>query len=259
MSIFAEMQMLNNLSEDNTVVASRKVLNRIVEWFKEQPDYMHFCKIFAEQVRNLDVDTLLKADGFFVNPDMLITQLPDEFKHDSYGFCYGDRLRFSGRFVYPVKDVRGDVMGFCGYDKFSDAKYLDSRNYGYVAKDYSMWGMETLPIDYKGTHKVFFVEGIVCALYLRQCGLSAYATLGSNFTVYIMEIMKRFENRCIYVADSDEAGTKTRRRLNRYAPMVRVIQSKMAKDVDDSRKVDSSFIDELRNLDTPFYRSKLFR
>lgn len=258
-SIFAELQILNSMSEENTVTKSRKVLNDIVVWFKARDDYMQYLEIFATKVRNLDVQTLIDADGFFVNPDMLITELPQEFQHDSYGFCVNGFLRFAGRFVYPVKDVHGDVMGFCGYDKYSDAKYLDSRNYGYVAKDFSVWGMERMPEYYNSTEPVYFMEGIVCALYLRQCGMNACATLGANFTNYVIEIMKRFGSRAVYIADIDEAGYKSKKRLNRIAPSIRVVQSKLAKDVDDSRKVDPSFADELRKLSNPFYISPLFK
>lgn len=258
-SIFAELQMLNSMSEENTVAKSRKVLNDIVAWFKQRDDYMYYVKIFAEEVRNLDVQTILDADGFFVDPDMLITELPQEFQHDSYGFCSNGFLRFSGRFVYPVKDVHGDVMGFCGYDKFSNAKYLDSKNFGYVAKDFSFWGMERLPACYTSNETVYFMEGIVCALYLRQCRMNAFATLGANFTSYVVEIMKRFGSRAVYIADIDEAGLKSKKKLNRLAPSIRVVQSKLAKDVDDSRKVNPDYANELRKLSNPFYVSELFK
>ena len=209
--------------------------------------------------RNLEPKTILDADGFFVDEDLLPTQLPEEFLHDSYGFCQNGFIRFSGRFVYPVKDVRGDVMGFCGYDKFSDVKYLDSRNYGYVAKEYSMWGMEKMSQYYRSNEPVYFVEGIVCALYLRQCGMQALATLGANFSGYAVEIMRRFGQRGIYIADADEAGYKSKLRLNRQVPSMRVVQSRIAKDVDDSRSVDPDFSVELKKLTNPFYVSPLFK
>ena len=40
------------------------------------------------------------------------------------------------------------------YDKFEDAKYLDSKNHGYVAKRYSMWGMERIKEYYTSTEPV---------------------------------------------------------------------------------------------------------
>lgn len=258
-NIFAQLQALSTMSEETTIDKLRKQLNQIVTVFKGRPEYLEEVTIFAEQVRNLEVKTLLDCDSFMVQPDVDFDILPEELQHDSLGFCRGMNLIFSGRYVYPVKDVKGDVMGFCGYDKFSDIKYLDSVNFGYKAKSYSVWGMEKMRDYYESSEPVFFVEGIVCALYLRQCGLQALAMLGSNITPYVMEIIKRFGPRAVVIVDSDEAGTHCRNTLRRFNKSIMCIQSTVAKDVDDSREVNPEFANELRKLDNRFYRSSLFR
>lgn len=256
---FAQLQALSTLSAETTVVKSRKQLNQIVDFFKSRESYLEEVTWFAELVRHLDVKTLLDADSFMVQEDFLITYLPEELQHDSLGFCRGDNIVFQGRFVYPVKDNKGDVMGFCGYDKFSEVKYLDSKNYGYSAMSYTLWGMEKLPEYYRSNKPVYFVEGIVCALYLRQCGLQALAVLGSHFSPYVLEIVRRFGMRAIVVSDSDEAGTRCRKSLKYKLPYLRCVQSCLAKDVDDSRMVNEQFVEELRKMENPFYTSSLFR
>lgn len=258
-NIFAQLQALSTLSEDTTIDSMRQTLNRLVEWWKSRNVYLDEVAMFADkEVRNLDVETLLKADSFMVQDDWIMTELPEEFQHDSLGFCEGDRCVFQGRYVYPVKDVKGNVMGLCGYDAFSPVKYLDSLNYGYAAKRYSVYGMEELPKYYNNDEPVFFVEGIVCTLYLRQEGLQALAMLGSTPSAYVQRIMKRFGSRAITICDSDEAGTKCRRTLKYKIPSMRCIQSRVAKDVDDSRKVDPNFVTELAKLKNPYYSSDLF-
>lgn len=257
-NFFAQLQALSTLSEETTIVTMRKQLNQIVEFFKARSSYLEEVTIMAELVRNLEVKTLLDCDSFMVQEDFLLTELPEELQHDSLGFCKGDYTPFQGRYVYPVKDVKGDVMGFCGYDKYSDVKYLDSLNFGYRAKTYSVWGMEKLPEYYNNTDPVFFVEGIVCALYLRQKGLQSLAFLGSNVSPYVQEIIKRFGPRAIVICDSDESGNKCRAMLRRNIPYLRIIQSRISKDVDDSREVDPAFADELSKLTNPFYNSTLY-
>lgn len=257
-SIFAQLQAISTLSEETTITQMRKQLNQLVDWFKNRETYFEEVTIMAEKVRNLDVKTLLDCDSFMVQEDFFLPDLPEEFQHDSLGFCSNGYCKFSGRYVYPVKDNKGDVMGLCGYDKFSDVKYLDSLNYGYRAKAYSLWGMEKLPEYYRNDEPVYFVEGIVCALYLRQCNLQALAMLGSNVSPYVTEIMRRFGSRAIVCCDADEAGTKCRKMLRRRIPYIRCVQSKIAKDVDDSREVDARFVDELIKLTNPFYNSDLF-
>lgn len=256
---FSQLQALSTMNEDSTVVKARKQLNQIVDIFKHKDSYMDEVKIFAEQVRHLKVQTLLDCDSFMVQPDDLTSLLPEELRHDSLGFMHGSHYVFEGRYVYPVKDVEGDVMGFVGYDKFSETKYLDSTNFGYRAKQYSLWGMEELPTYYNDNEPVFFVEGVVCALYCRQEGLHALATLGSIISPYVTEIIRRFGMRAVMVNDSDEAGNKCRKMMQRRIPYLRAVQSRLAKDIDDSRQVNDDFVNELRKMSNPFYRSKLFQ
>lgn len=258
-NLFAQLQAMSTMSAESTVLSTRKQLNQIVEIFKARPEYLEEVEIMALGVRNLEVKTLLDCDSFMVQPDLPVGLLPEELRHDSLGFCKGTDFVFDGRYVYPVKDVKGDVMGFCGYDKFSDVKYLDSLNFGYKAKSYSLWGMEKLPEYYRSTESVYFVEGIVCALYLRQQGLQALALLGSIISPYVTEIIRRFGMRAVLVCDADEAGTKCKRVMIKRIPYLRCIQSRIAKDVDDSREVDSNFVEELRKFSNPFYRSDLIK
>lgn len=258
-SIFAQLQALSTLNKGYSISSTRKQLNEIVKIFQSREEHVQEVTWMAELGRNLKPETLLKCDSFMVQPDTSILLLPEELRHESLGFCRESHYVFEGRYVFPVKDVKGDVMGFCGYDKFSEMKYMDSRNFGYVAKRYSVWGMEMMEAYYKSKDPVFFVEGIVCALYLRQEGLQALAMLGSSISPYVTEIAKRFKERAIFISDSDEAGTKFRRALRYKIPYAQCIQSNIAKDVDDSREVSPEFVQELRKMSNPFYRSHLFK
>ena len=258
-SIFAELQMVSQLAKDNTVIDTRKQMNKIVEFFEAREDYEECQRIFAENVRNLKIETLKEAHGFMVQDDFNINDLPEELQHDSLGFCSGIDCIFLGRYVYPVFDVKNDVMGWVGYDKFVDPKYLDSKNHGYKAKAYSCYGMEKLPEYYASDDIVIFTEGIVCTLYLRQESVQALAMLGSQISPYVLEIIKRFGKRAIVFMDADEAGTRLRKRLHYIAPEVRCVQSRVAKDIDDSRQVDPQIIDEIKKLKNPFYKSKLLK
>lgn len=258
-NFFTQLQAMSSLGKETSVSQTRKQLNLIVETFKSQPDYEDTVSIMAENVRNLKTKTLLDCDSFMLEPDTPVTLLPEELRHDALGFCKQDRYVFEGRYIYPVKDVHSDVMGFLAYDKFEDAKYLDSKNHGYVAKRYSMWGMERIKEYYTSTEPVYIVEGVVCALYLRQEGCQALATLGSIWSPYVYEIVKRFGTRAIVINDADDAGSACKAAVKRRLPYVRCVQSKIAKDVDDSRDVDANFIVELRKLRNPYYMSPLFK
>ena len=249
-NIFLQLQILSQQEQVSQISESRKVLNKAVEYFigtdlnKEQ--LPHFAKF-----RQLELSTLEKAKVFYTDGTV-----PEEFSHDSYGLMHGDFPVFVDRFVYPVFDVKGDVMGFCGYDVDSSAKYLDSQNYGYTAKSYSCYGMEKLAEYYNNDELVIFVEGIVCCLAAREAGVQALAFLGSQMSPYMAQIVKRFGDRAVVFMDSDEAGTKFRRRIHKQ---FRCAQSTIAKDLDDSRKVNPDFFNEVKKLRDPFYQSQLYR
>ena len=256
-NFFAELQMSTMLQEDDAI-RFRKLNNRILDVFKGMPDRMEWLTIFAEKVRQLEVQTLVDADSFMVQPDTPATVLPDELRVDGTGFCRGTMLVYDGRYVYPVKDTHGDVMGWVGYDKFDPPKYLDSQTYGYKAKDTTLWGMERLPDYYRSTEPVFITEGLVCALWLRQEGFQAMASLGSHITPYVIEILKRFGERLIMVPDADEAGLKYKTQCRYALPKARVMQSRVAKDIDDSRKLNDDLKPELLKCYNRFYKSPLF-
>ena len=257
-NFFAELQMAT-LVEGSHPLKYRQMCNEIVEIFKSQEDYNQLIEWFADIGRNLKPQTLLDADGFMVQPDTPSTILPERLRDDGTGFTRGSLLIYDGRFVYPVKDTQGNVMGWCGYDKFESPKYLDSMTYGYKAKESTLYGMEKLRDYYTSSEPVFVTEGIVCTLWLRQCGFQAMASLGSHLTPYVVEILKRFGSRLIMIPDSDEAGLKYKKQCKYALPKARVMQSRVAKDIDDSRQENKELEGELRRCFNRFYASPLFR
>lgn len=257
-NIFLELQM-QSVHQYNEITDARKKMNQLLECFLKQGVRQELVEIFAQDVRNLEVQTLLDADSFMIqDTEPNLYGIPEELMEDTYGLFRGAYCVFQGRYVYPVKDVKGDVMGWVGYAIDSDIKYLDSTNYGYKAKDATVWGMEKLPEYYKSNRQVWFTEGIVCALYARQCGEQALACLGSHLTPYVIEIIKRFGSRARVLTDSDEAGNRFKKQVQRCCPLARVIQSKVAKDLDDSRLIDPAIGKELSKFENRFYVSKYF-
>lgn len=258
-NIFQELQMAS-ANQINEIADARKKMNELLQCFLKQERRMELLTYFAEKVRHLDIQTLVDCDSFMIQDEdeIDLTGIPAEYMTDTYGLFKGPVCVFMGRYVYPVKDVHGDVMGWVGYDKFSDVKYLDSLNYGYKAKHTTLWGMEMLPEYYRSGRQVWFTEGVVCALYARQCGEQALACLGSNVSPYVAEIIKRFGPKARILTDSDEAGNKFKRLVQRQCPQARVIQSRIAKDLDDSKEISPEIGEELKKFENRFYVSKYF-
>lgn len=269
-SIFAEMQ--EEQYDRIGVPAKRQDLNGIVEFFKKDPLWKHYCELIAE-ARHLKPETMMQADMFHIPLEFPIRELPEKYRHDSCGLCKNNHILQAGRAVFPVKDIKGDVMGFCGWDKFEEPKYLDSRGYGYIAKETMFFGMENMISYYKGEFTLdsklpplkvqepwlIVVEGMMCMFALREKGFPAVAKLGSYTSPYVKEMMSRFGKHCIQISDADEAGSKDRFYLHKDLPDVKIVQSKIAKDFDDSRLVTEDVYEDLVNImNKRFYRPKYF-
>ena len=248
---------LRLLQEEVSIISkvkeTRQEMQKLLDIFLAQPWRNELVSIFAEGVRHLDTQTLLDVDSFMIQDDDELLYVPQEYMSETFGLFRSGFFIFKGRYIYPVKDVDGLPMGWVGYDKFSDVKYLDSKNYGYLPKHTTLWGMDKLPEYYRSGRQIWFVEGIVCALYLRQCGEQSLAFLGSSPTPYVWEIVRRFGDKARIVADSDAAGNRLVVSSKRNAKRAKVFQSSIAKDLDDSKEIAPDLKDIFKNYESPFY------
>lgn len=253
-NIFAELQQMS--ITDSAIEETRQTLNRLCEYMQNLEWQDEMISLFAE-LRHLSPVTIKNAGGFMVLDDMAVNQIPEEFRHDSLGFVEGYRLVYSGRFVFPVKDVKGNVAGFVGYDKFEEPKYLDSKNHGYKAKQTILYGMENLREYYESDY-VIITEGSICKLWLQEQGFNSLSTLGSYLSPYVVEVLKRFGRRCIVFPDTDDAGNKFKSQIKRDLPQAQIWQCKFAKDIDDARQLNPELKDEIEKiLKNPFHQLKL--
>lgn len=239
---FSDLQKLTESSY--TVEQTREDLRKIVDLFKSTSYYAEAVEVAFVSERRLSWDTAKACECFFVDEDETINFIPEELRSQALGMCRGPYLVYAGRLVYPVKDPRGNIMGFCGWDKYEQPKYLDSRNHGYKAKVGSMYGMEELYNYYTNGQKIFLLEGLVDVLYLREKGYCALSTLGSYINGYIVNILKRFGDRLIVVPDCDEAGEQFVKQTKRVLPKATVLQVKQGKDIDGCRKIEDGIYEE---------------
>ena len=246
-----------------TIEDTRKQLGEIVEYFKNEDYYKQSIEVAFVKERQLPWSVAIEHDIFFVNDGLAAGVLPEWMQHDSLGLVKFNRVVYAGRLVYPVKDVLGQVMGFCGWDKFEKPKYLDSKNHGYKAKQTTLYGMEKIEEYYKSNKPVFITEGIVCCLYLRSKGYQALALLGSYMTPYIIQILLRFGSRLVVVPDCDEAGDSFVRQCKWNLKKAIIVQVKYGKDIDGCRKLEDHkyenlLLKDIANLSNPFYRTEIF-
>ena len=136
--------------------------------------------------------------------------------------------RFRNRLMFPIIDVRGNVVGFGGrvLDK-SEPKYLNSNETLIFNKRKNLFGLNFA----KKTKQpnIILVEGNIDVVTLHQFGFdNAVASLGTSLTEDQVTLLSRYTEEVILTYDGDEAGQRAAKRaipmLEKAGIKVRVLQ-----------------------------------
>ena len=148
-----------------------------------------------------DLEQHLRRAGIS-QPDMLAAGLLSE--SDS-GNVYD---RFRGRLIFPIRDVRGQVIGFAGrvLDD-SVPKYLNSPQTSLFDKGSVLYGIDLARRSIRETGRVIIVEGYMGVIVLQQCGVpNVVACMGTALTERQLRILKPMTEVLILALDADTAG-----------------------------------------------------
>ncbi len=145
--------------------------------------------------------------------------------------------RFRNRVMFPIIDVRGNVIGFGGrvLDD-STPKYLNTSETLIFNKRKNLFGLnfaKKSKEDY-----IILVEGNIDVITLHQYGFdTAVASLGTSLTEEHAALLSRYTEQVILTYDGDEAGQRATKRaipmLEKVGIKVKVLQVRDAKDPDE--------------------------
>ena len=144
---------------------------------------------------------------------------------------------FRNRLMFPVIDVRGNVIGFSGRILGDgEPKYLNTKENIVFNKGRNLFGLN-LAKKSKNSY-VILVEGNIDVVSLHQAGFdSAIASLGTSLTNEQARLISRYKNEVILAYDSDGAGVKASQRaigiLEKLDVKVKVLRWEGAKDPDE--------------------------
>ncbi len=119
--------------------------------------------------------------------------------------------RFRSRIIFPIRDLRGRVIGFGGrIIGEGEPKYLNSPDTELYRKGSSLYGIFAAKDYIIKEGKAVLVEGYFDLLALAQRGVrSGVATLGTALTSQQLRLLKRLGGkRGILLFDGDDAGRK---------------------------------------------------
>ena len=154
----------------------------------------------------------------------------------------GDRIydRFRNRFMFPIIDVRGNVVGFGGrVMDDSKPKYLNSDETIIFNKRKNLFALNYAKKSKQGY--IILVEGYMDAIALHQYGFDcAVASLGTALTEDGATLLSKYTEQVVLIFDGDAAGQDATRRaipiLEKAGLQVKVLQIKDAKDPDEFLK-----------------------
>ncbi|MBR6532854.1 MAG: DNA primase [Clostridia bacterium] len=175
----------------------------------------------------------LKEKGYTIN-EMLTANVIGKSQRGSY---YD---RFRKRVMFPIINIRGNVVGFSGRampgeDKMG-GKYVNTSDTPVYKKSENLFG-----INYAKNHcqeQIILVEGNMDVISLHQAGFcNAVAPLGTAFTPEQVNLIARYTKEIVLMLDADAAGQKAIRRasqlLQNTGLNVRVVVIPDGKDPDE--------------------------
>ncbi len=122
--------------------------------------------------------------------------------------------RFRGRLIFPIRDIRGEVIGF-GARALDDSqpKYLNSPETPVFSKGRVLYGIDLAKRAIREKDQVIIVEGYTDVITAHQRGFrNVVASMGTALTENQVRELKRLTKRFVLALDADKAGDAATRR-----------------------------------------------
>lgn len=148
--------------------------------------------------------------------------------------------RFRNRVMFPIINVRGEVIGFGGrvLDD-STPKYLNSPDTPVYNKSRNLFALNIAKKSKQG--RIILTEGYMDTISLHQAGFDcAVASLGTALTQDHAQLIARYAPEAVIAYDGDQAGVTAAQRaipiLEKTGMEVKVLRVTGAKDPDEYLK-----------------------
>ncbi len=118
--------------------------------------------------------------------------------------------RFRNRIIFPIRNIRGEVIGFGGR-ALGDAqpKYLNTPETPLFKKSEVLYGLDLARDAIRSANQVIIVEGYVDVITAHQYGFrNVVAPLGTALSKAHINQLKRLTDQVYLALDADAAGQK---------------------------------------------------
>ncbi len=251
---------INNLASKyyNYILNKSDYGQRALTYLKERSLNEKIIQTFELGYAPSSWDSLIK---FFHKKNIPETELFDAglVVQSSSGNRYYDRFR--NRIMFPIRDVKGNIVGFSGRvlnPEEKGAKYVNTPETVIYHKRESLFGIHLTRDAIRKQENVYVVEGEFDMIMPFQHGIeNIVAIKGSALTAEQLATLKRYTNRITLALDTDEAGVEAMKRGIREAEKmdfdIHIVQFSKGKDPDEAVRNDSIvFKKDLKNT-LPIY------
>lgn len=197
------------------------------------PEYIAFDELIIKRLNNQAIESpraMSYYNGRRISKESVI----------KFGLGYSEK---QDMVTIPVHSPDGLAVGFVG----RSIEGKEFKNTPKLPKAKVLFNLHRV----KASSKVYVVESSFDAIRLDQVGLSAVATLGANVSNTQIDLLQKYFNDIVIIADNDEAGGNMKDRIiEKLRSRVSVIQlNKEYKDIGDMDDV------AIKNLEYRFDKS----
>lgn len=182
-----------------------------------KPEFVPFDELIIKRLHNT-LTTSDRAKEYFKYRKIETTSC------SKFSLGYSDK---QDMVTVPVHSPDGMPLGFVA----RSIEGKDFKNTPGLPKSKTLFNLHRV----KTADRVYIVESSFDAIRLDQVGFPAVATLGANVSNSQIELLQKYFNNIIVIADNDEAGgNMTERLIERLGSRVSVIKlDKQYKDIGD--------------------------
>lgn len=161
----------------------------------EKPDYTQFDEVLVKRLAATAQESP-RAKTYYSGRKITIESMK------KFDLGYSEK---QDMITIPIHSPDGMLVGFVG--RSVEGKTF--KNTPGMPKSKILFNLHRV----KSAKQIYIVESSFDAIRLDQCGFPAIATLGSNVSNIQIELLKKYFNDIIVIADNDEAGNHMSQRL----------------------------------------------
>lgn len=167
----------------------------VAEKLNKKPEFVPFDELLVKRLASTALESPRAKTYYFGRK---ITE--DSMKKFDLGYSESQDM-----VTIPVHSPDGMLVGFVG----RSVEGKEFKNTPKLPKGKTLFNLYRV----KTSRKVYVVESSFDAIRLDQCGMPAVATLGSNVSNIQTELLKKYFNDIIVIADNDDAGSNMAKKL----------------------------------------------